>query len=89
MEHVVSFHDHAMIILTLIVVMTLYLIVSIVSIKNFNKYIMERQEVETVWTMLPGVMLVFIAVPSLSTLYFIEDSKNCYLLIKVVGHQWY
>jgi len=89
MEHVVSFHDHAMIILTLIVVMTLYLIISIVFIKNFNKYIMERQEVETVWTMLPGVILVFIAVPSLSTLYFIEDSKSSYLLIKVVGHQWY
>jgi len=69
--------------------MTLHLITSFILNKTFNKYLIEGQEVETIWTLLPGVMLLFIALPSLKTLYLIEDTKSPRLTIKVNGHQWY
>jgi cytochrome c oxidase subunit 2 len=86
-EHILFFHDHAIVILVLIVILTLYLIISMILRNRFNKFIIERQEVETIWTILPALMLVFIAVPSLKTLYLIEESPN--VTIKITGHQWY
>jgi len=55
--------------------------------KNYNKYIIEGQEIETIWTILPAFMLIFIALPSLKTLYLIEDTKSPDLTIKTTGHQ--
>jgi len=50
---------------------------------------MEGQEIETIWTVVPAILLVFIALPSLKTLYLIEDSKTPSITVKISGHQWY
>jgi len=42
-----------------------------------------------VWTVIPIVILLFIAFPSLFILYLIDDMTNSNILIKVIGHQWY
>ena len=47
----------------------------------------EGQEIETIWTVVPSVFLIFIAIPSLKTLYLMEDTKTPNLTIKVTGHQ--
>ena len=78
-----------MIILILITILTLYLVTSIILGKNFNKFIIEGQEIETIWTILPAFLLIFIALPSLKTLYLIEDTKTPSITIKISGHQWY
>lgn len=88
-EHILFFHDHAMIILVLITIITFYLVISLIKRKKFNKFIIEGQEIETIWTILPAVLLIFIALPSLKTLYLIEDTKTPTITIKVSGHQWY
>jgi len=88
-EHILFFHDHAIIILTLITILTLYLVASLIIRKKYNKYIIEGQEIETIWTILPAFMLIFIALPSLKTLYLIEDTKRPRVSIKTTGHQWY
>lgn len=44
---------------------------------------------EFVWTVVPLVLLVAIAVPSMSYLYVAEASLSPALRVKVVGHQWY
>jgi cytochrome c oxidase subunit 2 len=88
-EHILFFHDHAIIILTLITILTIYLIYSMTVRKKFNKFIIEGQEIETIWTILPSFILIFIALPSLKTLYLIEDTKTPSLTIKATGHQWY
>lgn len=89
MEHILFFHDHAIIILILITILTFYLVISLIKSKKFNKFIIEGQEIETVWTVLPAVLLIFIALPSLKTLYLMEDTKTPSITIKVSGHQWY
>jgi len=78
-----------MIILILITILTLYLVSSMILGKRFNKFIIEGQEIETIWTILPAFLLIFIALPSLKTLYLIEDTKTPRMTIKISGHQWY
>lgn len=88
-EHITFFHDHTMIVLIIITILTLYLVVSLLIVNKFNKFIIEGQEIETIWTILPSLLLVFIALPSLKNLYLIEDNKIPSITIKINGHQWY
>lgn len=47
-EELLHFHDHALIIVLLISVLVLYIIVSMVSTKLTDKYILDSQEIEIV-----------------------------------------
>jgi len=44
---------------------------------------------EIVWTMVPAMVLIMIAVPSFSLLYSTEELIDPSLTLKVIGHQWY
>jgi len=88
-EQLSFFHDHTIIIMTIITILTLYVLIACLMRTSYNKFILEGQELETIWTILPGVLLVFIALPSMKILYLIEETKNPSLTLKVTGHQWY
>lgn len=88
-EELLHFHDHALMIVLLISTLVLYIIVSMVSTKLTNKYILDSQEIEIVWTILPAVILILIALPSLRILYLIDEINDPHLTIKAMGHQWY
>ncbi|HXV25311.1 MAG TPA: cytochrome c oxidase subunit II [Alphaproteobacteria bacterium] len=45
--------------------------------------------VEVVWTVVPVLILVVIAVPSLRILYFSDRVESVEMTIKAIGHQWY
>nr|YP_008592596.1 cytochrome c oxidase subunit II [Novumbra hubbsi]UXB60125.1 cytochrome c oxidase subunit II [Novumbra hubbsi]BAN81599.1 cytochrome c oxidase subunit II [Novumbra hubbsi] len=89
MEELLHFHDHALMIVLLISTLVLYIIVAMVSTKLTNKYILDSQEIEIVWTILPAVILILIALPSLRILYLMDEINDPHLTIKAVGHQWY
>ena len=44
---------------------------------------------EIVWIVIPSVILLFIAIPSFSLLYAMEFVSDAYILLNVIGHQWY
>lgn len=44
---------------------------------------------EMVWTMVPALMLVFMAVPSFALLYAMDEMMDPALTLKMMGHQWY
>ena len=44
---------------------------------------------EVVWTVIPIIILIVIAIPSFKLLYYIDEVPDSELTIKVVGHQWY
>jgi len=44
---------------------------------------------EVIWTALPVLILVVIAVPSLRLLYVMDRNPDAEMTIKAVGHQWY
>jgi cytochrome c oxidase subunit 2 len=43
---------------------------------------------EIIWTIIPVVILVVLAVPSARTLIAIEDASKTQLTVKVTGYQW-
>lgn len=89
MEQLIFFHDHAMLILILIMTVVGYAFVSLITNTFTSRYIVEGQEIETIWTILPGIILLFLALPSLRLLYLLDEILDCRLTIKTVGHQWY
>jgi cytochrome c oxidase subunit 1 len=45
--------------------------------------------IEIVWTLLPAVVLLFIAIPSFALLYAMDEVIDPALTVKIIGHQWY
>nr|WNH38420.1 cytochrome c oxidase subunit II [Schismorhynchus labialis] len=89
MEEMVHFHDHALMIVFLISTLVLYIIVAMVTTNLINLYIIDSQVIEIVWTVLPAVILVFIAIPSLRILYMMDEISDPHMTVKAIGHQWY
>nr|QGT34974.1 cytochrome c oxidase subunit II [Evacanthus heimianus] len=89
MEHLILFHDHTMMIIMIITMIVFYMMFSMMINKYLNRYLLEGQMIELIWTILPALMLIFIAFPSLRILYLLEETKVPMLTIKSIGHQWY
>nr|AOY35887.1 cytochrome c oxidase subunit II [Mobula birostris] len=89
MEELLHFHDHTLMIVFLISSLVLYVIVATVSTKLTNKYILDSQEIEIVWTIVPAIILISIALPSLRILYLMDEINDPHITIKALGHQWY
>jgi len=51
--------------------------------------LLEGQEIESIWTIIPALILLVLGFPSLSLLYIIDEYSSCALTLKVTGHQWY
>jgi len=45
--------------------------------------------IEILWTVVPVLILVVIAVPSFRLLYYLDDTKQAEMVVKVTGNQWY
>jgi len=44
---------------------------------------------EVIWTAVPVLILIMIAVPSLKLLYFADSTRDAEMTLKVTGNQWY
>ena len=88
-EELTHFHDHTLIIVFLISSLVLYIISSILTTKLTHTSTMDAQEVETIWTILPAIILILIALPSLRILYIMDEINDPLLTVKTIGHQWY
>nr|YP_010324991.1 cytochrome c oxidase subunit II [Rhipicephalus haemaphysaloides]UDU84724.1 cytochrome c oxidase subunit 2 [Rhipicephalus haemaphysaloides]UNO54445.1 cytochrome c oxidase subunit 2 [Rhipicephalus haemaphysaloides]UNO54458.1 cytochrome c oxidase subunit 2 [Rhipicephalus haemaphysaloides] len=89
MEQMVFFHDHSMMIILMITILTIYMIINIMMNNLLSRSMMEGQEIEIIWTIIPAITLVFIAIPSLHLLYLTDETFNSQISIKILGHQWY
>jgi cytochrome c oxidase subunit 2 len=45
--------------------------------------------IEVLWTVIPVIALVAIAIPSFRLLYFMDRTDEAEMTIKAIGHQWY
>nr|YP_009368324.1 cytochrome c oxidase subunit II [Clostera anachoreta]API85600.1 cytochrome c oxidase subunit II [Clostera anachoreta] len=89
MEQIIFFHDHTLIILILITILVGYLMMSLLFNKYINRFLLEGQMIELIWTILPAITLIFIALPSLRLLYLLDELNNPLITLKSIGHQWY
>nr|NP_871751.1 cytochrome c oxidase subunit II [Hemiechinus auritus]YP_011004467.1 cytochrome c oxidase subunit 2 [Mesechinus orientalis]WIF29462.1 cytochrome c oxidase subunit II [Mesechinus wangi]WPT27122.1 cytochrome c oxidase subunit 2 [Mesechinus orientalis]BAC78851.1 cytochrome oxidase subunit 2 [Hemiechinus auritus] len=89
MEELMYFHDHTLMIVFLISSLVLYIISAMLTTKLMHTSTVDAQEIETVWTILPAVILILIALPSLRILYMMDEMNDPSLTMKTMGHQWY
>lgn len=85
----ISFHDHAITLVILIISLVGYALIALLSNTLSRRYTHEAQLIETIWTVLPAILLLFLALPSLRLLYLIDEVTNPFITLKVIGHQWY
>lgn len=88
-EQIIFFHDHTLIILIIITILVGYLILRLFFNKYTNRFLLENQIIELIWTILPAITLIFIALPSLRLLYLLDELNNPLITLKTIGHQWY
>nr|YP_010163967.1 cytochrome c oxidase subunit II [Acanthopsyche nigraplaga]QRK25805.1 cytochrome c oxidase subunit II [Acanthopsyche nigraplaga] len=89
MEQIIFFHDHTLIILIIITILVGYIMMSLLFNKFNNRYLLENQLIELIWTIIPAITLIFIALPSLKLLYLLDELNNPLITLKTIGHQWY
>ena len=95
MQDIIDFHDLLLVIITIISVFVLGLLLWVMV--RYNASVNPKPAtwshntlIEIVWTIVPIVILVVIAVPSLRILYAGEVvPANVDLTVKAIGHQWY
>ena len=94
MGSVVGLHNIILIVMTLVTLFVLFLLfyVSFRFSAKRNPIPSTRTHntvVEVLWTAIPIVILVVLAIPSFKLLYQQEKSENYDMTVKVIGHQWY
>nr|QUJ10155.1 cytochrome c oxidase subunit II [Tropidothorax sinensis] len=89
MEQLMMFHDHTLMILTMITSIVTFIMISMTTNSLINRFLLEGQTIEFIWTTIPAITLIFIALPSLHLLYLIDEVNNPEITLKVIGHQWY
>nr|CAI59723.1 cytochrome c oxidase subunit II [Micropsectra calcifontis] len=89
MEQLNFFHDHSLLILILVTTLVGYLMMALFFNQLNNRFLLHGQTIEVIWTILPAIVLLFIAFPSLRILYLLDEINNPSITLKTIGHQWY
>ena len=94
MEGIINFHHDLFFFLTAICIFVFYMLAR--SMVLFNSETLKKPLIvvhapilEIVWTLIPAIILIFVAIPSFSLLYSMDEVIEPLLTIKVIGHQWY
>nr|AEP27538.1 cytochrome c oxidase subunit II [Larinus turbinatus] len=89
MEQLMFFHDHVLLILVIITILVGQMLISMLFNSFTHRYLLEGQLIEMIWTILPAIILILIALPSLRLLYILDEVYNPMITVKAIGHQWY
>ena len=89
-----AFHDELLVIIFLIAAFVLGLLLYvIVRFHHQRNPVPTRTShntiIEMLWTVVPVLILVIIAIPSFKLMYYMDRVPNPEMTIKVTGHQWY
>jgi cytochrome c oxidase subunit 2 len=96
MEGIINFHNHIMFFMVGIGCFTFWLIFRCLTLfadTKENEHTIENfthsTELEIVWTIVPAIILMLIAVPSFTLLYSMDEMIDPSVTFKTIGHQWY
>ncbi len=94
MERIDGFHDFVTIIATVIALFVMVLL--LIVIFRFNEKANPKPSttthnllLEVLWTAVPVIILVVIAIPSFRLMYFADRVEDPDMTLKIIGHQWY
>lgn len=94
MEHITSFHNMLLYIISAIVAFVTVLLVYVLIRFNAKANPVPSTTthnvlLEVIWTVVPVVILIVIAVPSFKLLFFEARNPEPEVTVKVTGYQWY
>ena len=94
MEGIINFHNHIMIFLTVIVVFVAWLLLRSIILfdEKINKnpiFFSHHTSLEIIWTIIPAIILLIIAIPSFALLYSMDEIIDPTITLKAIGHQWF
>src|SRR6266704_4486227 len=89
-----AFHDELLVIITLITIFVLGLLLYVIVRFHHERHPVPTRTshntvIEMLWTVVPVLILVIIAIPSFKLMYYMDRVPNPEMTIKVTGHQWY
>lgn len=89
-----EFHGFLLVLITLITLFVLALLVYVIVRFRESRNPTPSQTthntlIEVLWTVIPVLILVVMAVPSFKLLYFVDRTHDAELTLKITGHQWY
>lgn len=85
----ITLHDHAILVVTITVTFVRYILIRLIVSRLTSRQLLEANTLETIWTLLPALILIFLALPSLRLLYLIDEIPNPLVSLKTIGRQWY
>jgi cytochrome c oxidase subunit 2 len=93
-QRVDAFHDELLIIITLITVFVMALLAYVIVRFRASAHPVPTRTshnplVEVLWTVIPVLILVTIAVPSFKLMYYMDEVPKSDMTIKITAHQWY
>jgi cytochrome c oxidase subunit II len=93
-ERLHEFHDELLIIICLISAFVFALLLYVMIRFNARSHPVPSRTshntvVEVLWTVIPVLILVTIAIPSFKLMYYMDRVPDSKMTIKVTGHQWY
>jgi cytochrome c oxidase subunit 2 len=89
-----DFHDLLLIIITgIVIIVTILLAFAVVKFRR-RKHVepatfAHNTLIEVIWTIVPVIILIVIAIPSFKLLYFEDRVPEPELTVKTTGYQWY
>jgi len=94
MRSIDDLHDILLVVITLITLFVLGLLLYVMWRFRESKNptptrTTHNTTVEVLWTVIPVVILVLIAIPSFKLLYYSDTIPKADLTVKAIGHQWY
>jgi len=94
MEGIINLHNDIMAIITFIAIFTMWMLFRTIYLfdSSRNKVaskVVHGMTIELIWTIVPSLILIFIAIPSFALLYSMDEVIDPAITLKVIGHQWY
>jgi cytochrome c oxidase subunit 2 len=94
MAEMAAFHNMLLVIITVITLFVLGLMVYVMvrfraSRNPTPSRTAHNTVLEVLWTVIPILILLFIAIPSFRLLYYQNVTPDSEMTLKVIGHQWY
>jgi cytochrome c oxidase subunit II len=93
-EHIDALNDELLVIITLITLFVMGLLLYAIIKFNAKAHPVPSKQthapvLEVLWTVIPVLILVIIAVPSFKLMYYMDHAQHADMTLKVTGHQWY
>lgn len=94
MEALIDLHHEVFFYLVVILTLVSWILTRILWLFNEKKHpnpikFTHNSVLEVVWTIIPALVLMLIAIPSFALLYSMDELIDPAMTVKAIGHQWY